>query len=285
MFRREQVRAVYIQGSAFHRYDRKRMQQELEKAQDEGRFLSHFGPEANHLDKLESLFFEYATVGRGSYRYYLHAEEIAAQWQQAAGTFTPWEKLKNKSDLLLYRGLHGAAISGDIDISRYPDLIIGVVPNVNLEWMRKINRDMAKRNYTAEEVQQSILRRMHDYVHHITPQFTRTHVNFQLVPMVDTSDPFALGDTPSDDECHVVIHFQRGVKPDFMNLQRSLPKAYMSRPNTIVVPGDNMVHAMEVVMMPMIHDLVTKSRELRQIETLPKKSKCGILGQLSQSLA
>ena len=34
----------------------------------------------------------------------------------------------------------------------------------------------------------TILRRMPDYVNYIVPQFAHTHVNFQRVPMVDTSN-------------------------------------------------------------------------------------------------
>lgn len=283
MFRREFVRAVYIQGSAFHRYDRKQMQEELAKAHVEGRRLSHYGPEGNHLDKLESLFFEYGATGQGMYRHYLHSREYADQWEQEPGTFTPWEKMKKKSDLLFYRGLHGAAISDDIDISQYPDLQIGIVPNINLEWMRKIHRDTSLRDYSAEEVKNSILDRMHDYANHITPQFTRTHINFQMVPVVDTSDPFVHGKIPSDDECMLIIHFQKTEKPDFLELLDLIPDSFVSRSNTLVVPGGHLVHALEVILMPRVHELVETSRKLRKVKKLPKKNKCGLIGHLGQS--
>ena len=122
IFRRERIKAIYIQGNAFHRYDREQMQIELRKAREKGGNLSHFGPEGNHLDKLESLFLQYASTGTGKYRYYLHTREFAEKWGQEPGTFTPWEEHKKKSDLLLYRGLHGAAVTGDINIAQYPDL-------------------------------------------------------------------------------------------------------------------------------------------------------------------
>ncbi|MDJ0882440.1 MAG: phosphoribulokinase, partial [Gammaproteobacteria bacterium] len=141
IFWRERVKAAYIQGDAFHRFSRKEMKKESKKALKEGQNLTHFSPEANHLDKLESLFFQYAATGTGMYRYYLHSQEVASDWGQKTGTLTPWQELDKDTDLLLYRGLHGAAIDGDIDISSYPDLLIGVVPNVNLEWIRKLKRD------------------------------------------------------------------------------------------------------------------------------------------------
>jgi len=283
IFRRERIKAIYIQGSAFHRYDREQMQAELRKTLKEGGSLSHYGPEGNHLDKLESLFIQYAATGTGMCRYYLHTKEFADKWGQEPGTFTPWKEHKKKSDLLLYRGLHGAVIADDIDIAQYPDLIIGIVPDVNLEWASKISRDTALRDYTQEEVRQSILDRMHDYVHHIVPQFSRTHINFQMVPVVDTSDPFTLKRPPTLNECRLVIHFQKCEHPDFVELLALLPESYMSRADTIVVPGEKIIQAIEVVMMPLIQDLVEKSRDYGNKRKQPKKSKSGLIGLLGQS--
>ncbi|MFK5894614.1 MAG: phosphoribulokinase [Pseudomonadota bacterium] len=291
IFQRERIKAVYIQGSAFHRYEREEMQAQLEKAHEEGRRLSHYGPEGNYLDKLETLFFQYSAMGSGMHRHYLHSREFADKWGQKPGTLTPWEKLKKNSDLLLYRGLHGAAITGDIDISQYPDLTIGVVPNVNLEWIRKIKRDTSLREYSAEEVKQSILDRMYDYVHHITPQFNRTHINLQMIPSVDTSDPFNIENIPEDNECFLVIHFcrqegkQEGKQrlPDFIKLLQLLPKSFMSRSDTIVVPAGQRTLALELIVAPLIHDLVSKSRKIRKVKKLPKKKKSGLLGHWGQS--
>lgn len=54
----------------------------------------------------------------------------------------------------------------------------------------------------------SVVRSMDDYINYITPQFSRTHINFQRVPTVDTSNPFAAKGIPSLDESFVVIHFR-----------------------------------------------------------------------------
>jgi phosphoribulokinase len=283
IFWRERVKAVYIQGSAFHRYDRKQMQQEILNAKVQGQVLSHYGPEGNHLDKLESLFFEYAAVGTGLARYYLHSQKFAEQYGQEPGTFTPWKKLPKKSDLLLYRGLHGAAVWEDVDISQYPDLMIGIAPNVNLEWIRKIKRDYTLRGYTPGQVRETIVERMKDYVEHITPQFSRTHINFQMIPVVDTSDPFSVMNEPSEEECYLVINFQKTENPDFFRLLHLIPEAVMSGNKTILVPGNQMVHVLEVILMPLIHQLVKTSRKLRNIDKLPKKKESGLLGAMHQS--
>lgn len=277
IFWRERVKAAFIQGNAFHRYTRQEMVDEKKKAKDSGRHVSHFSPAGNHLDKLESLLFQYAAVGTGEYRHYLHTEEAAARFDQAPGTFTEWEEMDSDTDLLLYRGLHGAAVDGDIDISKYPDLLIGVVPIVNLEWIRKIQRDTEHRDKTPEEVQESILERMYDYVHHITPQFSRTHINFQLIPLADTSDPFAKGEELSDDETSLVIHFQNTETPDIAKLLSLIKGSRMTRQNTMLIPGAGMGLALEVIIMPMIHKLVARSRQIRGIEEVPKQRGAGVL--------
>lgn len=278
IFFRERVKAAYIQGNAFHRFNRKEMEVETRKAQQEGRVLSHFSPDANHLDKLESLFFQYSATGTGMYRYYLHSKNSADKWGQEPGTLTQWQELDSDTDLLLYRGLHGAAIDGDIDISSYPDLLIGMVPNVNLEWIRKLNRDTALRGYSAEEVRNSILNRLDDYVHHITPQFSRTHINIQMIAAVDTSDPFSAKEEPTIDECLLVIHFQKVSKPDFPALMHALPGSYMSRRDTLVVPGGLIITAIEVILMPLVHELIVKSRAIKKITDVPKDRGAGLLG-------
>lgn len=280
MFYRERVKAVYIQGNAFHRYDRKQMRKEIVQAKEEDRVLSHYSPEGNHLDKLESLFFEYATVGSGMSRYYLHTQKLADRFGQQSGTFTPWKKLPKKSDLMLYRGHHGAAIWNDIDISQYPDLLIGVAPNVNLEWIRKMKRDNTLRDYTREEIQAIIMERMRDYAEHITPQFTRTHINLQMIPIVDTSDPFSARDEPTLEECYLVMNFQNIENPDFPRYLEHIPNSFMSANKTMVVPGSQMLKALEIILMPIIHEMVKKSREIRGIKKPPKQKKSGLLGLL-----
>jgi len=275
---RVRARGVYIQGNAFHRYDRKTMKVELRKAEKENRILSHFGPEGNMLDKLDTLFFQYAATGTGMRRYYLHSLEDADAFGQKPGTFTPWAQIEPDSDLMVYKGLHGAAIMDDIDISQYPDLLIGMVPNVNLEWIRKISRDTSERGYSMKQVRKSILRRMPDYVNHITPQFARTHINFQTISTVDTSDPFNAPDLPSEDESFVVIHFQNSDATELTMMRKIIPGAFMSRPTTIVVPGGNRMMAMEIILTPIVQKLVERGRELRGVEPPPPEFHGGLLG-------
>lgn len=278
IFYRERIKAAYIDGSAFHLYDRKTMREKMQQAKDEGRVLSHFSPEGNCLDKLESLFAHYAATGTGEYRHYLHTHEQAAHYAQEVGTHTPWEQMDPDTDLLLYRGLHGAAVIDDINIAQYPDLGIGMAPNANLEWMRKIQRDTGKRGYTRQEVQESILERLDDYVQFITPQFSRTHINFQMVPMVDTSDPFGDEAVPDAQECMLVMRFTPPFQPDFMPLLADIPGAFMSRRNTLVVQGSKMVSAIELILMPIIHKMIINSREIRGITHVPKDRGAGMLG-------
>ena len=260
LFRREGIKAVIVEGDAFHRYDRNDMKKAVEDASKQGKTLSHFGPEANLFEELENLFRSYSETGTGKLRKYLHNEEEAAPYKQQPGTFTPWESVPEGMDLMFYEGLHGGVVDEKVNVARWVDLLIGVVPIVNLEWIQKIRRDTSARGYSAEAVTDTILRRMPDYVKTITPQFSRTDINFQRVPVVDTSNPFIARDIPTPDESFVIIRFRYPEKHDFPYYLAMIKDSWMSRPNTIVVPGGKMGLAMEIVLRPIIHELMEKSR-------------------------
>ncbi len=255
IFYRDGIKAAVIEGDSYHRYDRAEMRV---KMTDE--HLSHFGPRANRFDKLEELFQTYGKTGGGEKRYYLHSEEEAKEHNarlgidKKPGEFTPWEAIEEGTDVLFYEGLHGLVKSEDNDASEFVDLGIGVVPNVNLEWIQKIHRDNAERGYSAEATVDTIMRRMPDYINYITPQFSRTDINFQRVATVDTSNPFIARDIPTPDESLVVIRFRDPAKFDinFPYLLSMLEGSFMSRRNTIVVPGGKMGFAMEIILSPII---------------------------------
>jgi phosphoribulokinase len=260
IFHRQQITPVVVEGDSFHRYDRKEMKKKVQLAQKERRNFSHFGFEANILNDLENTFKTYGEQGYCKRRYYLHSEEEAEPFGQNPGEFTPWQDAGKGSDLLLYEGLHGAIINDKhgINIAQHADLKIGVVPIVNLEWIQKIHRDTAQRGYKPEDVTNTILRRMRDYVSVITPQFSNTDINFQRVSLVDTSNPFISRDIPTRDESMVVIRFRdyKALKIDFPYLLSMIKNSFMSRRNTIVVPGGKMQLAMEVILHPIIEQLL-----------------------------
>ncbi|WP_405495178.1 phosphoribulokinase [Nocardia sp. NBC_00511] len=259
IFRREGITAAIVEGDSFHRFDRSEMKMAMAEAEQQRNLtFSHFGPEANLLDELEALFRDYGDKGVGAVRRYLHDDEEAKPFGQPAGTFTPWEELSPGSDLLFYEGLHGAATGEDLDVARYTDLLVGVVPIINLEWIQKVHRDKTERGYSSEAIIDTILRRMPDYVKHICPQFSRTYVNFQRVPTVDTSNPFTARTIPTADESFVVIRFADPKVIDFPYLLSMLHDSFMSRPNSIVVPGGKMDLAMQLIFTPLILRLMDK---------------------------
>jgi phosphoribulokinase len=261
IFRREKIFAAMVEGDSFHRYDRVEMKKKMEEAERQGdRHFSHFGIENNLFTELENLFREYSVSGVGSVRHYLHDEEEAARYQQQPGTFTPWEPLPVSTDLLFYEGLHGGVVTGEVNVARYPDLLIGVVPVINLEWIQKLWRDKSKRGYSTEAVTDTILRRMPDYVNYICPQFSMTHVNFQRVPCVDTSNPFISREIPAPDESFVVIRFANPKGIDFQYLLSMVHESFMSRANTIVVPGGKMELAMQLIFTPFIWRMMERRK-------------------------
>jgi phosphoribulokinase len=261
IFRRERVASAIVEGDSYHRHDRPTMKALIDAAEAAGRPApSHFGPEANLLHELEDLFRGYAATGGGRMRHYIHDAAEAALHAVPEGEFSAWEPLPAGTDLLFYEGLHGGAVTDEVDIARHVDLLIGVVPIINLEWIQKIHRDTRLRGYSLEAVTVTILRRMHDYVHYITPQFSKTHINFQRVPVVDTSNPFVAREVPSLDESMVVIRFARPQGIDFPYLLAMIDRSFMSRPNTIVIPGGKLDLAMQLILTPLIWKLIETRR-------------------------
>ncbi len=268
IFYRDGIQAAVIEGDSFHRYDRVSMKAEMARFAKEGRSLSHFGPDANHFELLAALFHSYGESGTGKKRYYLHSDEEAAEQnvrlgtQLKAGEFTPWEGVPEGTDLMFYEGLHGMVVTEEDNIAQHVDLAVGVVPIVNLEWIQKIHRDNLERGYSAEAIVDTIMRRMPDYILYITPQFSLTDINFQRVPTVDTSNPFIARDIPTADESFVIIRFKDPVKLeiDFPYLLSMIKDSFMSRRNSMVVPGGKMGMAMEIILQPIIERMMDARR-------------------------
>ncbi len=269
IFRREGIKAAVVEGDSLHSLDRMAFRAAAAEAAKAGNHsFSHFGPEANSFDKIEEMFKNYGESGMCKRRYYVHSDVEAEEHNKhfgvtdlKAGVFTPWEDIESGTDLLFYEGLHGLAKSEKYDAGQYVDLGIGVVPVVNLEWIQKIHRDKAERGYSAEATVDTILRRMPDYIKYITPQFSRTHINFQRVATVDTSNPFIARDIPTPDESFVVIRFRDPKGVDFPYMLNMIPNSFMSRANTLVTPGGKMSHAMEIILAPIMHDMIQNKKK------------------------
>jgi len=269
IFRREKINAALLEGDSFHSLDRAAFRVAADEAAKAGNnTFSHFGPEANHFDKLEDTFRVYSETGMCQRRYYIHSDQEAAEHNQhfgrtdlKPGIFTPWEPIEEDSDLLFYEGLHGLATDGNIDMARFVDFGVGVVPVVNLEWIQKIHRDKIERGYSAEATVDTIMRRMPDYIKYIVPQFTRTDINFQRVATVDTSNPFIARDIPTLDESFVIIRFSEPKGVDFPYMLNLIPNSFMSRANTLVVPGGKMSFAMEIILGPILTDLIENKKK------------------------
>jgi len=266
IFLRQKIKSVVIEGDSFHRYDRVAMQNKMDQATRAGQNFSHFGPGANELERLAELFKTYGETGSGQKRFYLHNDDEAWEHNQRLGLnldpgqFTPWEDVEVGTDLMFYEGLHGLVKTDTVDLTKHVDLKVGVVPVVNLEWIQKIHRDNTDRGYSEEVIVDNILRRMPDYVKYITPQFSETDINFQRVSTVDTSNPFIARDIPTLDESFVVIRFKNPDirQVDFTNLLSMIDRSFMSRRNTIVVPGGKMGMAMEIIFTPIMRELMAR---------------------------
>jgi phosphoribulokinase len=256
---RENINAIFIEGDSFHRYIRDEMKEISKTEKKKCHYMSHFGKDANLFDELADLFRTFKETGTGKRRYYLHNDEEAKKYPGLKpGQFTPWEDINSEYDMMFYEGLHG----GVEEVAPYVDLLIGVVPIINLEWIQKIQRDRCNRGYSVEAVINTIKARMDDYVDYITPQFSRTDINFQRIPTVDTSNPFIARDVPTSDESLVVIRLKKEIIKeydiDLSRLKLMLEGSFISRRNTIVVPGPKMGLAMEMIVTPIIQNLIRR---------------------------
>lgn len=280
IFRRQGVTPQVIKGDSFHRHEKAEMDRLIAQSTQSGNPLTYFGPEANMFDKQEAVFAQYAKTGQAEMRHYIKDKDDAIEYGHAIGSFTPWKKMNAGSDLLFYEGMHGGAAAHSwtrrkanpshlpqgkerrgkggkgVNAAQHVDLLIGIVPAVNLEWIQKIHRDCSRDGCTVEKTTATILRRMRDYIHFITPQFAMTDINFQRMPLVDTSHPFIARDIPTEDESIVVIHFRDPHRFDFPEIQRRIPDSFMSRPNTLVAPGGKMRLALRVICTPLIRELM-----------------------------
>jgi phosphoribulokinase len=266
LFRRERIAAALVAGESFHRYDRAGFKAAAAEALAAGNpHFSHFGPDANLFVEQEALYQSYGAAGTGRRRFYLHSSADGARCKHPeakAGEFTPWEELP-PSDLLLYEGLHGVLAGDGFDLGRHVDLKIGVVPVINLEWIQKVHRDTGSRGYSRDAVRDTILDRMHDYTRYILPQFTNSDINFQHVPVVDTSEPFIARHIPTIDERVVVIRFRNpdAWAVDFPLLVERISGSWMTRRNTLVVPGGKVDLAMDLIFSPILRRLMEGRRQ------------------------
>ena len=264
IFEREGINATSIEGDAFHRYDRADMKSVMQEESEKGNnHFSHFGPEANRLEDLENVFRQFSEEGTGRIRNYVHDELEAEKHGSPPGTFTQWREIPEETELLFYEGLHGAVVTDTVNLAQYCDLTIGVTPVINLEWIQKIHRDKSSRGYSTEAIRDTILRRMPDYISYICPQFSETDINFQRIPTVDTSNAFIARWIPTADESMVVIRFKNPRGIDFPYLVSMIHNSFMSRANTIVIPGGKLDIAMQLILTPMILRLMERRRRAR----------------------
>ena len=278
IFHRQGIKAAFVQGDSFLKYDHDDMCHHIAEAEKNNKFLSTYGPELNDFVRLEELFRQYSETGSGQFRHMV-TDENTEEFHQPVGSFTAWEDIPDDSDLLFYEGLHGGVVAETwtrrkmseshnpkiierrkqnrnkgVDVAQYVDLLIGVVPAINLEWIQKIHRDVNCRNLTSDEITRSIIDRLRDYIHFIIPQFSLTDINFQRMPVVDTSNPFIARDVPTETESVIVIRFREPKKYDIPRILKRIHGSVMSRANTMVVPGGEMKHALDVICAPVIEN-------------------------------
>lgn len=214
IFAQLNLHAAEVEGDSFHRYTRPEMDMAIRKARirvNISATLARRRTTSACWSRPLSTMVATAKVSRGNTSTPMTKP---CRGIRCRGPY-PRQPLPEPTDVLFYEGLHGGVVTPQHDVASHVDLLVGVVPIVNLEWIQKLIRDTSERGHSREAVMDSVVRSMEDYINFITPQFSRTHINFQRVPTVDTSNPFAAKAIPSLDESFVVIHFRNLQNIDF----------------------------------------------------------------------
>ena len=281
IFFRQKIRPVFVEGNGFLRYDDGESEKRISQALAEGRYISCYGPELNDFDALQALFSEYSHSGGGRMRCKL-SEENARQHKLPPGGFTPWQDLPQESDCLFYEGMHGGVVAGSwtrrkqqlappaedrrsarnsgVNAAQYVDLLIGVVPAINLQWIQRIHHERLLHKRSAEETTDHIVQQLQDYIHFIVPQFSLSDINFQRMPVVDTSNPFDNDQVPADYESLLVVSFREPHKHDVAAYAKRIPNARLSGRQSLLIPGGQLQHALDVICAPMIEALIAAKK-------------------------
>ena len=278
IFFRQNINAAFVQGDGFLRYSDHDTEKYISQALADGRQISCYGPDLNDFTRLESCFNRYADTGKASLRCKINREN-AHLYNIKQGDFTDWQEISPATDCLFYEGMHGGVVAetwtrrkvGDVNVvpnerraahtqgvnvAQYVDLLIGVVPAINLEWIQRINHDQESRRLSPDRVTVNILEQLQDYIYFIVPQFSITDINFQRMPVVDTSNPFDLQRVPTEKESIVVISFRNSEKHDLQSYLSCIEGSFISRRNSLVVPGGQMHHALDVICAPLIEKMI-----------------------------
>jgi len=280
IFFRQKINAAFIQGDGFLRYCDIESEKHISQNLAQGRHISCYGPDLNDFDKLQSCFKQYSESGTCDMRHKV-SEENQKHFDVPVGEFTQWQQRIEKSDCLFYEGMHGGVVAetwtrrksentdaviedrrsaktNGVNAAQYVDLLIGVVPAVNLEWIQRIQHDQLNRKQSAEQVTVNILEQLQDYIYFIVPQFSITDINFQRMPVVDTSNPFEHQPVPTEKESIIVVSFKEPDKHDLDSYLQRIEGAFISRRKSLVVPGGQMAHALDIICAPLIESLIQK---------------------------
>lgn len=281
IFFRQKINAAFLQGSGFLRYSEIESEKYISQSLADGRHISCYGPELNDFTRLQNCFSHYSETGCCDMRFKV-TEGNQHLYTAPVGEFTEWQEGPLNADCLFYEGMHGGVVAetwtrrksdnsddvlndrrstkiDGVNVAQYVDLLIGVVPAINLEWIQRIHHDQITHKQSAEQVTVSILEQLQDYIYFIVPQFSITDINFQRMPVVDTSNPFDLQAVPTEKESIVVISFKEPSKYDIENYLQRIDGAFVSGRQSLVIPGGQMKHALDIICAPLIENLVNFS--------------------------
>ncbi len=129
--------------------------------------------------------------------------------------------------MLFYEGLHGGVVTPQHDVASHVDLLVGVVPIVNLEWIKSLFATPA--NAATPGGGDGLGRPLDGRLHQLHYAAIFPHP-YQLSARADGGhlQPVCRQSDPSLDESFVVIHFRNLQNIDFPGCWRCC-RARLSR--------------------------------------------------------
>ncbi len=165
------------------------MDMAIRKARDAGRHII-FSPEANDFSLLEHTLLSTGRRVKASRVNSPHAYDEAVPWESGSRhVYAPGSRFPNRPMCCFMKDCTAASSPPQHDVARV--MLIHWLAWRLMSTSSDSETDSRHQRARAlrEAVMDSVVRSTDDYINYITPQFSRTHINFQRVPTVDTSNP------------------------------------------------------------------------------------------------
>lgn len=135
IFAQLNLHAAEVEGDSFHRYTRPEMDMAIRKARDAGRHIATSAPRLTTSACWNKPSLNTVRAAKGNLANICIPTTKPYRGIRYRG-HSPPQPLPEPTDVLFYEGLHGGVVTPQHNVAQHVDLLVGVVPIVNLEWIQ-----------------------------------------------------------------------------------------------------------------------------------------------------